>query len=357
MKGVALSSPPGTLGRVGCPKRMVFGPCGGVRPDGGCEMVDAPCAFDVSELPELPALSELSELETAPGMPSATLPTPTAVRVPEVLTDLSTPPADAATLRTTARLLAGSCDAVLVGDHQDRPDFPPSTLARLIADVGVEPWVTLACRDRNRVVLQQELQALALDRLATVLCVTGDGRAFDVRPDVTQAFDLDGTRLAALGAALGVPVAVAETPTARPTAVRPRRLVQKQQVGAGAGVLNHVPDQRQLAEFLDAALAAGLRMPVIASVVVFTDDRSASVLTALPGVSIGPERLESVLLADDPVEAGIAAAVDEAVALLSLPGVAGVNLSGMASGRGVAEGAEVQAEVGRRIRQARGGVR
>ncbi len=360
VKGVALSSPPGTLGRVGCPKRMVFGPCGGVRPDGGCEMVDAPCAFDVSELPELPelpALSELSELETAPGMPSATLPTPTAVRVPEVLTDLSTPPADAATLRTTARLLAGSCDAVLVGDHQDRPDFPPSTLARLIADVGVEPWVTLACRDRNRVVLQQELQALALDRLATVLCVTGDGRAFDVRPDVTQAFDLDGTRLAALGAALGVPVAVAETPTARPTAVRPRRLVQKQQVGAGAGVLNHVPDQRQLAEFLDAALAAGLRMPVIASVVVFTDDRSASVLTALPGVSIGPERLESVLLADDPVEAGIAAAVDEAVALLSLPGVAGVNLSGMASGRGVAEGAEVQAEVGRRIRQARGGVR
>ncbi|HEU4545017.1 MAG TPA: hypothetical protein VFR88_01875, partial [Microlunatus sp.] len=113
-----------------------------------------------------------------------------------MLTDLSTPPADAAVLRSTARLLAPTCDALLVGDHQDRPDFPPSTLARLIADAGVSPWVTLACRDRNRIVLEQELRALALDGLATVLCVTGDGRAFDVRPDVTQAFDLDGTRLA-----------------------------------------------------------------------------------------------------------------------------------------------------------------
>jgi 5,10-methylenetetrahydrofolate reductase len=330
---------------------MVFGPCGGVRADGGCEMVDAPCAFDLPQLPDL------LERAVDPGMPSTPRRTPTPVTAPQILTDLSTPPADAATLRTTARLLAGSCDAVLVGDHQDRPDFPPSTLARLIADAGVVPWVTLACRDRNRVVLQQELQALALDRLATVLCVTGDGRAYDVRPDVTQAFDLDGTRLAALGASLGLPVAVAETPTARPTALRPGRLVHKQRMGAGAGVLNHVPTERQLAEFVDAARVAGLRMPVIASVAVFTDERSAAVLTALPGLSIGPGRLEAVLSADDPVEAGIVAAVREAVALLAVPGVAGVNLSGMASGRGVAEGAEVQAEVGRRVRQVRGGVR
>jgi methylenetetrahydrofolate reductase (NADPH) len=30
----------------GCPKRMQFGPCGGVRPDGRCEMDSAPCVFD-----------------------------------------------------------------------------------------------------------------------------------------------------------------------------------------------------------------------------------------------------------------------------------------------------------------------
>ncbi len=312
-------------------------------------MVSAPCVFDgLTELPEC-----LLAGRVAPSDERLSEPTPR-YWPPMILTDLSAPPADAATLRSTARLLAPSCDAVLVGDHQDRPDFPPSTLARLIADAGAVPWVTLACRDRNRIALEQELQALALDRLATVLCVTGDGRAYDVRPDVTQAFDLDGTRLAALAASLGLPVAVAETPTARPVALRPRRLVHKQQVGAQVGALNHVPTTAQLVDFLDAARAAGLTMPVIASVAVFTDQRSAAVLAGLPGLVIAPNHLEAVLAADDPVEAGIAAAVDEAVELLALPGVAGVNLSGLASARGVQAAAEIQAEIGRRIRAARG---
>ena len=339
---VQLQSPPPA---TGCPKRMVYGPCGGVRADGGCEMVPTRCVFDhLTELPTGllgdPVGGSTDRTDGPAGGSTA----------PMILTDLSVPPADASTLRSTARLLAPTCDAVLVGDHQDRPDFPPSTLARLIADAGAVPWVTLACRDRNRVTLEQELRALALDALATVLCVTGDGRAYDVRPDVTQAFDLDGTRLAALAASLGLPVAVVETPTARPLVIRPARLVHKQRVGARFGALNHVPTVAQLAEFVEAAMAAGLHMPVIASVVVFTDQRSASVLTALPGLEIAPEQVAAVLAADDPVEAGIEAAVAEAVELLAVPGVAGVNLSGLASARGVQPAAEIQAEIGRRIR-------
>jgi methylenetetrahydrofolate reductase (NADPH) len=171
---------------------MVYGPCGGVRQDGGCEMVAEPCVFDRLPDPPGPAVGDLADAGAGPRADPSD-----GWAVPLVLTDLSVPPADATTLRSTARLLAPSCDALLVGDHQDRADFPPSTLARLVADAGSVPWVTLACRDRTEVTLQQELQALALDRLATVLCVTGDGRAYDVRPEATQVFDLDGTRLAA----------------------------------------------------------------------------------------------------------------------------------------------------------------
>ena len=163
-------------------------------------MADDPCVF-VANGEELPLWP-----------PSTTEASQALLTVPRVLTDLSTPPGDADTLVATARRLAASADALLVGDHQDRPDFPPSVLARLIGDAGVAAWVTLACRDRNRVSLEQELRGLRLDGRATVLCVTGDGRAFDVRPDVSQAFDLDGTRLAGLAASLGLPVAVAETP-------------------------------------------------------------------------------------------------------------------------------------------------
>ena len=115
----------------------------------------------------------------------------------------------------------------------------------MIADAGAKPWVTLACRDRNRAVLETELAGLRHDGLATVLCVTGDGRAYDVRPDITQVFDLDGTRLAALAATMGLPVAVAETPTAPPTDVcGPCRLVAKQRAGAQLAVLNHVRSPR-----------------------------------------------------------------------------------------------------------------
>jgi 5,10-methylenetetrahydrofolate reductase len=266
-----------------------------------------------------------------------------------VLTDLSVPPADARALTATARVLAPSCDAVLVGDHQDRPDFPPTMLAELLTDAGATAWVTLACRDRNRIVLEQELHGLRENGRATVLCVTGDGRAYDVRPDVTQVFDLDGTRLAALAAAIGVPAAVAETPTAPPLPARPARLVQKQHAGAGVAVLNHVGSVAAVAAFVANARRAGLTIPVIASVAVYTDPRSAAVLTGLPGLQLDASVVESVLTAADPVAAGVAAAVREALALLAVDGVHGVNLSGMASDRGTTFAAEVQAEIDHRI--------
>jgi len=317
---------------AGCPKKMVFGPCGGVRPDGDCEMQSSPCVFARTAPWPLPPVGAVN-------------PSP-----PLVLTDLSVPPADAAELSRTAKLLAPTCDAMLVGDHQDRPDFSPTLLARLLRDAGAVPWVTLACRDRNRVVLEQELRSLRYDGPATVLCVTGDGRAFDVRPDVTQVFDLDGTRLAALAASIGLPVAVAETVSAPPIGVRPVRLVQKQLAGAGVAVLNHAGSADQIADFMAAARLEGLAIPVIASVAVFTDARSAAVLTALPGVRIEFAAIQAVLDADDPVSAGIQRAVTDALSLLDIDGIAGVNLSGMASARGTAFAAEIQAEIGRAVK-------
>jgi len=282
-------------------------------------MLTEPCVF--------------GDLDHPPPVVPATA--PVELDVPLVLTDLSVPPADVTTLVGTARRLAPSCDALLVGDHQDRPDFPPTVLARLIAEAGGRPWVTLACRDRNRVVLEQELAGLRLDGRATVLCVTGDGRAYDVRPEVTQVFDLDGIRLTGLAAATGLPVAVAETPNAPPLRLRPERLVRKQQAGAGVGVLNHVRTAGQVAEFVAAARGLGLTMPVVASVAVYTDERSAAVLTALPGLEIDPVAVRDVLAAPDPVEAGIATPLAQAEALLPVPGVAGGNLSGLASAPGV----------------------
>jgi 5,10-methylenetetrahydrofolate reductase len=272
------------------------------------------------------------------------------VRAPLILTDFSCTPFDTADIAATAEALGDTCDAVLVGEHQNRPDFPPTLMSRLLLDSGATPWITLSCRDRNRVVLEQELRGLALVGVSTVLCVTGDGRAYDVRPDVTQTFDLDGPRLVAMAAGLGMTAAVPETPTAPPVAGRPLRLVQKQRAGASIAVLNHVSSPQTVADFMAAGRAAGLTIPVLAAVAVFTDETSAAVLEGLPGLALDPDVVSGVLGAADPVEAGIAAAVAEARALLAIDGIDGVNVSGLASAAGTRMGAQIKAEVSERIR-------
>jgi methylenetetrahydrofolate reductase (NADPH) len=321
---------------------MEYGPCGGVRADLTCEMAPRPCPF--AAVPEVVGWTG----DPAPAAPPSALLAAMRTR-PVVLTDLTVRPFDAGNVAEVAGVLAGSCDALLVGEHQGRPDFPPTVLAELIRAAGAAPWITLSCRDRNRVVLEQELAGLAHVGVSGVLCVTGDGRAPGVRPEVTQVFDIDGTRLAALAAAAGLVVAVPEAPAAPPEALRPGRLREKQRAGAHLGVLNHVGTVEKLAAFAAAAAEAGVTLPLIAGVAVYTDERSAAVLQRFPGLHLDADQVSAVLRAPDPVAAGIAAAVAEARASLAVPGVVGVNLSGLASERGEVFAAGIKAAVGREI--------
>src|ERR1700685_912974 len=139
-----------------CPKRMVMGPCGGVRADGSCEVAPRPCVFE-------------TPVEwTGPAAAPAPLRT-----VPRILTDFSSEPWSAAVLAAVGALVRPRCDAVLVGEHQDRPDFPPTLHASLLMAAGVRPWMTLTCRDRNRIVLEAELNGVRELGGEAVLCGTG----------------------------------------------------------------------------------------------------------------------------------------------------------------------------------------
>jgi methylenetetrahydrofolate reductase (NADPH) len=328
-----------------CPKHMTFGPCGGVRDDGSCEMRTHPCPFSLTAQP----VPWPGPPRSDPAPPSGLMAALATGRA--VVTDLSLPPYDAEAVGAMTRLLADSCDAFLVGEHQDRPDFPPVLMAQLIRAAGGVPWLTLACRDRNRVVLEQEVTGLPLAGVDGVLCVTGDGRAPGVRRGVTQVFDLDGTELAALAAAAGLAVAVPESPDAFPRELRPGRLVEKQRAGAHVAFLNHVASPAGVAAYVARARELGLTIPVVAGVAVYTDERSARVLQNFPGLNLDDERVERVLAAPDVRAAGIEAAVEEARALLAIEGVAGVDLSGRGSSLGEFHGAEVKAEIGYRIRE------
>ena len=309
---------------------MVMGPCGGVRANGECELAPRPCAFTVPE----------RWTDPVPAVPLRS--------VPLILTDFTSEPYSAVSHRSVAAVLAPVSDAVLVGDHQRHPDFPPSLLASLLQDAGARPWVTLTCRDRNRVALEQELAALRHRDVDAVLCVTGDGRP-RTHPGAAPVFDLDGPRLTALAAAAGIAAVVPETPAAPPRHLRPFRLGQKQRAGAAAAVLNH-DTAASVADFMRGTTEVGLTIPVIAAVAVFTDERSAAAISVLPGLELDQAAVRRVLASPDPVAAGIAFAAGEARTLLRIPGVAGVNISGLASARGYEFAARVKADLAQRVR-------
>jgi 5,10-methylenetetrahydrofolate reductase len=324
---------------------MVFGPCGGVRDDGRCEVAEHACVFLAPPLPRW----------TGPT-PPAPAPRPEGLlerarRGPVVLADLTVTPFDRTSVRWVVGTLAAVSDGLLIGEHQNRPDLPPTLMAQEVLAAGGRPWTTLACRDRNRLVLEQELAGLAAVGVDGVLCVTGDGRRAGALAGVTSVFDLDGTRLAALATAAGLSAAVPESPDAPPAPLRPVRVAEKQRAGAQLCVLNHVGSPDRLAEFIAAARAAGATLPFVAAVAVYTDERSARVLQAFPGLHLDDSAVARVLGAPDTVMAGIDAAVAEAGALLAVPGVVGVNLSGLASAHGEETAAAVKAEVATRIRE------
>jgi methylenetetrahydrofolate reductase (NADPH) len=317
---------------------MVYGPCGGVRADLGCELGDRVCPFAGGALVEWAgAVAEPRAVPWGGG--------------PVVLTDLTVRPYDPVSVRRVVGTLAPVSDGLLVGEHHNRPDFPPTLLAAEVLGAGGRPWITLTCRDRNRVVLEQELAGLAVLEVEGVLCVTGDARGPTVRPEVTQVFDLDSTRLAALGVAAGLRIAVAEAPDAEPVGLRPARVREKQRAGASVCLLNHVASAERVAGFVARARAAGATVPFVAGVAVYSDEASARALQRFPGLRLDDDAVAAVIGASDPVAAGIDAAVAEARALLAIPGVVGVNLSGRGSSRGEDAGAEVKAAVAARLRE------
>ncbi len=244
---------------------MVHGPCGGVGADGSCE-IGGPCAFvssaDQAEPLHLARASgeDASSLRVAPRAqvdPQPLLPGARAVldrlldpARPFVVADLPSPTADAEQDRALASRLAGSVDAVLLGDAPwARVMLPPAVRGWNVAREGVTPWCGVNARDRNRVALESEVAGLAAIGVPAMHSVTGDHPNLGHRPDAKPVFDLDSTELAALAArTTGLLISVAESPAAVPTKDRAARAAMKLSTGARVLFVNHCEPER-LAEF------------------------------------------------------------------------------------------------------------
>lgn len=303
-----------------CPKSMIYGPCGGVDGNGGCEVDARPCPFVHDALVQ--------------DQPSARLALPLELPHPVVVVDVRAPAewdGDVRRLWRRAGQALQGCVALL-GEHVDNPrreddsgPVDPVVVVEILGEAGVPVIVTVTGRDRELADARRWIDRYRAAGALAVHCVTGDHPAA-MGIDRSATFGCESVTLVAAAVEGGIAATVAESPAS--PGGRIERLLLKERVGASACIVNHYGSASDMAMFADACRGAGLRLPLIAPVPMIGSARSALALAKFPGVRVPPELLQRVIDARDPASEGRAVALEVAMQLAQGGRFAGVNLSG-----------------------------
>jgi methylenetetrahydrofolate reductase (NADPH) len=104
--------------------------------------------------------------------------------------------ADLSVVQEKISALKEKAQAVVVSDnHSARMRMAPLGLCRALLDQGLEPILTMTCRDRNRLALQSDLLAAFSLGMQNVLAVTGDHTSWGDHPQAKPVYDLDSVQL------------------------------------------------------------------------------------------------------------------------------------------------------------------
>lgn len=247
-------------------------------------------------------------------------------------------------LRRRARLLQGHVTAANVPDNNAaHVQLASLATARLLLDEGLEPVLTLQCRDRNRLALQAELLGAAALGVRNIFCLSGDPP--EPMSAAKPVFDLDSVDLLGTiatlaegrlmdGTSLRTSVRLVPGAAAHPfEADEGRRIGRlRAKVAAGARFLQtqYVFDVAAFARWLEELHVAGLvrQTAVIASVGPLRSPRVLGFLRALPGVRIPPELEQRFTGLSDQrfAEESLRLCAETARTLAALPGVAGIHV-------------------------------
>jgi methylenetetrahydrofolate reductase (NADPH) len=228
-------------------------------------------------------------------------------------------------------------------------------VAVALSQIGVEPILQLACRDRNRLALEADLMGAAMHGVQNVSCMTGDDVSAGDEPESRRVFDIDSVQLIALarslerghylsGRRIAQPprftVGAVENPSAPPLEYRVRRAAKKAMAGARFLQLQICFRPDLLTHFMRTAHETGLseRVALVPSVCILrTLGGMRFVASRVPGVDVPPEVVERVERAQDAEAECFEIAFELAAHALAQPGVAGIHFISFRKDAGIAK--------------------
>lgn len=382
MCGACALSANGMACPMNCPKAMRNGPCGGVRPNGNCEVAaDMPCVWVEGwkgaqrmrhranpQTPNAPVAhhhagksSWLRVLRQEPWPASlltqatSSVQPASAGRLEELLrggvfvtTSECSPPdsADPADVLRLIRHYEGYVDALNVTDAPSAHCHMSSMGASLIlARAGWEAVMQMACRDRNRVAIQGDILAAAALGVHNLLCLTGDGIGCGDDPGAKAVFDLDAVSLLDTASRLRddglyrsgrkltsrprLFLGAVDNPFAPPFDLRPMRLAKKVAAGAQFVQTQYCFDVPLLEQYMARVRDEGLDRHcfILVGVGPVVSPRTARWMrTRVPGVHIPDELIRRLEQAADAEAEGVRICVDTIQRIRAIKGVAGIHL-------------------------------
>ncbi|MBW1729527.1 MAG: methylenetetrahydrofolate reductase [Deltaproteobacteria bacterium] len=91
--------------------------------------------------------------------------------------------------------LAGRVDAINLPDSRAANiHLGPLAASILAKEKGLEPILTISCRDRNRIAISADLLGAYVLGIDTILCVSGDYVSFGDAPQAKPVYDLDSVQ-------------------------------------------------------------------------------------------------------------------------------------------------------------------
>jgi methionine synthase I (cobalamin-dependent)/5,10-methylenetetrahydrofolate reductase len=177
---------------------------------------------------------------------------------------------------------------------------------RIHNEVGIEPVLHIACRDRNIIGMQSDLLGAWALGIRNVLAITGDPPKLGNYPDATAVFDVDSIGLTNLinrlnngldfvnnpiGQPTGFSIAVGVNPGAINLDEELRRLDWKIQAGAEYMITQPVFDLRIIEKFLKRI--EHIKLPVLCGIWPLVSYRNAEFMNnEVPGATVPAEILE-----------------------------------------------------------------